>query len=98
MFDYYDKVQAMTSDQLSDELAMLNKKLGSVQPGTPIYDQILDMYETVSFAYREDMYKSLNKPESSVMNIGEMESTTTEPDYTKIELLDAIVTGYTKKG
>jgi hypothetical protein len=96
MFDYYAYVNELEEEKVVAEIEKLNKKLFRLNTSSPMYSQLLDMLSTAESAYQDIQYKRRIKSEDSVINIGEIESVVTEPDYNKAELLDAIVTSYTK--
>ena len=95
MFDYYIHVNELEEDKLLEEIEKVNKKLFKARPG-PIQDQLMEMLRVCQSAYQDIQYKRNIKSEDSVMEIGEMESTEEMPDYSKKELLDIMVTSYTK--
>jgi len=96
MFDYYSYVNELSEEKVLAEIEKLNKRLFKTKPGNPMYNQLMDMLRTAESAYQDILFKNRVKSEDIVMDIGEMESTVTEPDYSKDELLDVIVTSYTK--
>jgi hypothetical protein len=96
VFDYYAYVNELEEEKVVAEIEKLNRKLFAINPTSPMHGQILDMLNTAESAYQDIQYKRRIKSEDSVINIGEIESVVTEPDYNKAELLDAIVTSYTK--
>lgn len=96
MEDYYTKVNSMTEDKLSDEIRSLYKKLMSLNPQSPMYDQMLQMVTTAETAYQEKIY--LNKFKDSkdeVINIGTIDEVVHTPNYSTEELLLAVVSQYT---
>ena len=95
MFDYYVHVNELPEDKLLEEIEKVNKKLFKAKSG-PIQDQLMEMLKICQSAYQDIQYKRIIKSEDTVMEIGEMESTEETPDYTKKELLDIMVTSYTK--
>lgn len=95
MFDYYSHVYTMSEDKLSQEIEKLNKRLIKTDSGSPIYNQLLSMLELAESAYQESIIKKSIKSESTVINIGDIESTVTEPDYSQQDLLIALVQEYT---
>lgn len=96
MFDYYNYVNELSEEKVLAEIEKINRKLFKIKPGNPMFNQLSDMLNMAESAYQDILYKSRIKSEDTVMDIGEMESTVTEQDYTKDELLDVIVTSYTK--
>jgi tRNA A37 N6-isopentenylltransferase MiaA len=98
MEDYYTKVNAMTEDKLSDEIQKLYKKILVMNSNSPMYDQLLQMLDTVETAYQEKIYVSRfkNDKTSSVIDIGVIDEIVSTPNYTADELLLAVVSLYTK--
>jgi len=96
MFDYYAYVNELEEEKVVAEIEKLNKKLFRLNPSSPMHGQLMDMLYTAESAYQDIQYKRRIKSEDSVITIGEIESVVSQPDYNKEELLDAIVTSYTK--
>lgn len=96
MFDYYSHVYSMTEEKLVDEIHSLNKKLMKVNQTSPVYNQLLDMLNTAEQAYNDILYGRMIKKEDAVINIGEIESVETKPDYDRDDILTALVQEYTK--
>ena len=95
MFDYYAHVHGMDESKLNAEIKRLHDHLFTLDPESPMYNQILDMIDTANSAYNDMVYASRFKnAEDVAMDIGTMESSVNTPDYTKTELLDAVVTAY----
>lgn len=85
----------MKENELLSEIETLTKKISSLTPGTQIYEMMVEHYNTAQEAYQEQMMiKSYSNMKDQVINIGEMEETVHTPDYSKKELLDAVVTEY----
>jgi len=93
--DYYVKVSNLSEDELLVEIERINKMLFKAN-NSSTRSQLQDMLRTAEAAYQEAMFIRRVKNEDTVIEIGSIESSVKEPDYTKKELLDVIVTGYTK--
>lgn len=87
----------MSEEKLIEEIEKLNKKMFTMNPGTPMFNQLQGMLETAQMAYGEVLMKRRVKTEDSVMEIGTIESTEYTPDYSKQDLLNVLVQGYLKK-
>ena len=96
MFDYYEHVHSLKEDKLTDEIQQLNKRLMKTDPASPVYAQLLGMLSHAESAYQDIIYASRIKNESTVLDIGEMESTTYTPDYSESSVLEALVNSYSK--
>tara|TARA_Y100000389_G_C17043855_1_gene309405 strand:- start:209 stop:523 length:315 start_codon:yes stop_codon:yes gene_type:complete len=94
MFDYYTHVNSLTEDKVVAEIEKLTKRLLKTRPDSPIYAQVSNYLDMAQSAYQDIMYSHRIKNESSVMDIGEIESTVIEPDYTKQEIVTDIVQTY----
>lgn len=95
MFDYYTHVTSLNEEKLLDEIKKLNKRLMITNQATPIYNQLLNMLDQAESAYQDIMYASRIKKESTVLDIGEIESTSYTPDYSEDTVLEALVNAYT---
>lgn len=98
MFDYYTHVQALNEGELIAEIEKLTKRLLATAPESPIYSQIQSYLDMARDAYNDVLYTQRIKNESTVMDIGEMESLEYTPDYSDEELLNVLVTSYYKSG
>lgn len=95
MFDYYEHVQGMDETKLNEEIKRLHDRLFTLSPESPMYDQLLDMINTANSAYNDLVYAAKFKDaKDESLDIGTMESTVITPDYSKVDLLDAVVTAY----
>jgi tRNA A37 N6-isopentenylltransferase MiaA len=99
MFDYYTKVHNMSEEKLVEEIQNLYKKLMSMNTQGTVYNQLLDMLDTATAAYGEKLHVSRfkNKEKDAVIDIGSINSETYIPDYSREELLLAVVEQYIKK-
>lgn len=97
MQDYYIKVHNMKEEALVAEIEKMNRRLWTISPASPMYNQILDMVHTAQGALDELMFKQRIKKEDKIIEIGHVDSTTSIPDYDSNALLTAIVQEY-KKG
>lgn len=96
MFDYFAHVNELSEDKLVEELENLNKRLMKIDFQSPIYAQLLDMIDMAESAYNDILYSKRIKNENSVIDIGEIESIETKPDYDREDVLTALVHEYTK--
>ena len=95
MFDYYAHVHAMDESKLNAEIKKLHDNLFRLDPESPMYNQLLDMVDIANSAYNDMVYAARFKDaKDEAMEIGTMESSVNTPDYTKAELLTAVVTAY----
>lgn len=95
--DYYEKVHNMKEDKLHEEVKKINDQLFKTSTSSPIYNQLLSMLDTAQSALDEKMLISrIKEQKDTVVNIGEIESTVIEPDYSREEILNAVVTAYTQ--
>lgn len=98
MIDYYEKVHNLGQDKLYDEVKRVNELLFKTSQSSPIYNQLLTMLDTAQTALDEKlMIARVKDQKDAVINIGEIESTVTEPNYDKDEILNAVVTAYLKE-
>lgn len=86
----------MDEDALLDEIEMLNKKLFKIRSNQSIRQQILDMLRTAEGFYKEAQMKKRLSKGDEIIEIGSIQSTVSEPEYTNEELLNIIVTEYTQ--
>lgn len=97
MFDYYEHVNSLSEDKLSDEIQKVLKRINKASPGSPMYNQLISMLNTAQMAYSDLMStKRVKNKDDEVLEIGEMESTVTTPDYSDDQVLDILVHGYLK--
>ena len=97
MSDYYDKTHSLSQDKLHQEIRRINDQLAKTKQSSPVFDQLLNMLETAQGALDEKMaVERAKNQKDSAINIGSIESTVIEPDYDRDEILDAVVTAYTK--
>ena len=98
MQDNWEKYQQLNEDALLDEIQKINKRLFKLKPGSTMYDRVRGMVELAQMAYRDKIeitnLKSDNSP--SVMEIGNIEGSYNEIDYTPEALLNLTVESYTK--
>ena len=98
MLDYYDKVRSLSEKDLIKEIETLTKRVIASVPGTQTYDQLVNLYHIANEAYNELlMTSSMGEIKDEVIDIGEMEESVYTPDYTRAELLDAVVDQYVSK-
>jgi hypothetical protein len=97
--DYYEKFVALSEDKLSDEIRGLTKRLLAISPQSGMYDQLLNMLHTAESIYEEKIMvaKFRGSESNSVINIGSIDESVYTPDYSREELLDAVVTLYLGK-
>jgi hypothetical protein len=96
--DFYAHVYTLSEDKLIAEIEKLNKQLFKLNPSSPMYNQLLNMIDTARNAHAEMIYASRFKnQEDKIIEIGTIEEHIVTPDYSKQELLLAIVEQYTNK-
>ena len=95
--DYYIKVINMNEEQLHSEIESINKKLFKMKNrSNPMSQQLLGMLDTARSALNDIMAAKRIKKEDTVINIGEIESSVIKQDYSNEELVNILVTEYTK--
>jgi len=96
--DNWEKYQSLNEDALLDEIQKINKRLFKVKPGTVMYNQIKGMLDMAEMAYRDKIaivnLKSDTSP--SMMEIGNIDGSYEEVDYSPEALLNLTVESYTK--
>lgn len=98
MFDYYSHVNNLDEKDLIVEIDKLQKQLMKTSGGSPVYDQIVSMLAMAQEAYGDWVALERHKnTKDEVLEIGTIDSDVTEIDYTRAELLDAVVTAYIGK-
>jgi uncharacterized protein (DUF2252 family) len=96
VFDYYTHVQSLSEGDLVTEIEKLTKRMIATSPSSPIFSQLESYLAMARDAYNDILYTQRIKNESTVMEIGEIESIESTPDYSKEELLNIMVTSYYK--
>ena len=95
MFEYYDRVHSMSDEKLMDEIESLNRKIAKMKnPNAAMYDQLIEMLDIARSAYQENMLKRRVNTEDTVLNIGDIQGETYQPDYSDEKLLEVMVQGY----
>lgn len=96
--DNWDKYQTLNEDDLLDEIQKINKRLFQLKPGNPMFNQVKAMLQTAEMAYRDKIaIARLNNDTSpSMMEIGNVESTYDQIDYSPEALLNLTVDSYVK--
>ena len=96
--DNWEKYQTLTEDDLLDEIQKINKRLFKLKPGNSMFNQVKGMLEMAEMAYRDKVAIMRMKDDTSpnVMEIGNVESTYNEVDYSPEALLNLTVESYTK--
>ena len=98
MFDYYEHVNSLNEDKLSEEIQKVLKRINKAKPGSPMYNQLISMLNTAQMAYSDLMStRRVKSKDDEIIEIGEMESTVTTPDYSDDQVLDILVHGYLKE-
>lgn len=96
--DNWEKYQGLNEDALLDEIQKISKRLFKVKPGTVMYNQIKGMLDMAEMAYRDKIaivnLKSDTSP--SMMEIGNVDGTYEQVDYSPEALLNLTVESYTK--
>ena len=97
-FDYYSEVNAMTEEKIGDEIQRLTKALFRMNPESPMFQQVQSMLDMAQEAQVDKMYlrKYKDKPADQALEIGTISSEVKELDYDDQQMLNAIVTAYTK--
>lgn len=95
----YDvKVESMTLKELYEESERLQKMLVDGRHSEAVSKQILSFMSTVDERIAEVLYierfKKAQEGKPDIIEIGETEEVVYTPDYTKKELLDALVFEY----
>ena len=99
-FDYYDHVTGLKEDKLMDEIKKITKRMVRVPAGTPMFGQLsgmLDMAQSALSDHYAFQRLKADKNQNTVMDIGEMESTVTHPEYDDTVMLDIMVQSYMPK-
>lgn len=95
----YDiRLEAMTINELHEESNRLQKMIIDGRPSEAMIRQITDFMQQVDQVLAEKMYierfRKNQKKSEEVIEIGYTEEVVYTPDYTKKELLDALVFEY----
>lgn len=99
-YDPWLKFQGMRLDKLHDEIRSMNERRFKMQPGSQVYQQLGQMIQMANqIAQEKQMVENFNqrqkdKPDSEIINIGEIEETVYTPDYSTEELLNILVQEY----
>lgn len=99
-YDPWIKFQSMSLDKLHDEIRALNERKSKMRPGSQIYHQLGQMIQMANEIAREKQmvenfnYRQKNKPDSAVVDIGEIQENVYTPDYSGDELLNILVQEY----
>ena len=95
---YQDKLESLTLNELHEESSRLQKMLIDGRPSDAMIRQISGFMQQVDERIAEVMYLERfhrnEKKNSEVIEIGYTEEVVYTPDYTKKELLDALVFEY----
>ena len=97
MFEYYDYVHGLPESKLVLELEKLNKRLFKTSQTSPVFQQLMNMIDMANSAYSDKQYAVRVRKEDAVINIGEISGEDYTPDYTKEEIVNALIEVYTKK-
>lgn len=96
LFDYYEHIQSLGEDKVHEEIRKLYDRLFKTSQTSPVYQQLLSMLDIAEQALQEHHQLRKIKKEDTVIEIGNIESTVNQIDYSKQELLDIMVTEYRK--
>lgn len=98
-FDYYSEVNAMTEEKLGDEIQRLTKALFKMSPESPMFQQVQSMLDMAQEAQLDKMYlrKYKDKPADQALEIGTINSEVKELEYDDQQMLNALVSEYTKE-
>ena len=95
---YEDKLESMTLTELHEESNRLQKMIIDGRPSEAMIRQVTGFMRQVDERIAEVMYierfRKNEKKNSEVIEIGYTEEVVYTPDYTKKELLDALVFEY----
>lgn len=94
MLDYDLKLEAMGEKEIDQELTRLTDLLFRHNPESGTYRQLLTMYEMAQMRQQE-IQMLANAPQDKTIDLGDIDESVYYPDYTRAELLDAVVTHYT---
>jgi len=96
--DNWEKYQSLNEDALLDEIQKISKRLFKIKPGTVMYNQIKGMLDMAEMTYRDKIaivnLKSDTSP--SMMEIGNVDGSYEQVDYSPEALLNLTVESYTK--
>ncbi len=102
MSDPFINYTELTTEELLDKNKELTQKLYKLSTTSPIYQQVLDMRDMVQLEYNERMQIQMMKSKKSeeVIDIGEIDSTTYNPDYRddREKFIHNVASSYINKG
>lgn len=98
-FDYYSEVNAMTEEKIGDEIQRLTKALFKMSPESPMFQQVQSMLDMAQEAQLDKMYlrKYKDRPADEALEIGSINSEVKELEYDDQQMLNALVSEYTKE-
>ena len=96
--DNWEKYQSLNEDALLDEIQKINKRLFKLKPGSVMFNQVKGMLEMAELAYRDKLAIVKLKSDTSprMMEIGNVEGSYEQIDYSPEALLNLTVDSYTK--
>ncbi|MBM38678.1 MAG: hypothetical protein CMO97_06355 [Woeseia sp.] len=96
--DNWEQYQKLNEDALIEEIQKINKRLFKIKPGNPMFNQLKNMLQMAEMAYSDKLATTRLKDDKSpsVLEIGNVESTYNEVDYSPEALLNLTVESYTK--
>ena len=96
--DNFDRYQKLNEDDLIDEIQKLNKRLFKIKPSNPMFNQLKNLIQMAEMAYKDKIAISRMKDDKSpsIIEIGNIEGTYNEVDYSPEALLNLTVDSYTK--
>ena len=96
--DNFDRYQKLNEDDLIDEIQKLNKRLFKIKPSNPMFNQLKNLIQMAEMGYKDKIAISRMKDDKSpsIMEIGNIEGTYNEVDYSPEALLNLTVDSYTK--
>ena len=96
--DNWEQYQKLNEDALIDEIQKINKRLFKIKPGNPMFNQLKNMLQMAEMAYSDKLATTRLKDDKtpSVLEIGNVDSTYNEVDYSPEALLNLTVESYTK--
>jgi hypothetical protein len=93
MLDYDLKLESMDEKAIDQEISRITDLLFRHNPESSTYQQLLVMYEMAQVRQQE-IQMLANAPQDKTIDLGDIDESVYYPDYTRAELLDAVVTQY----
>ena len=99
-YDPWMKFQGMRLDKLQEEIRSMNERRFRMRPGSQVHQQLGQMIKMAQDIAQEKQmvenqrHRQKEKPDSEVIDIGEVTEEVYTPDYSNDELLDILVQEY----